>query len=82
IQGQAGWGSDKPGLVEIVPPHGRGVGPGRTLPSLQPKSREGRSLLSPTPQRGRSRHRPRPAARPAFQDGVGAASIGELAVSA
>jgi len=26
IQGQVGWGSEQPGLVEDVPAHGRGVG--------------------------------------------------------
>ena len=27
IQGQVGWGSEQPGLVEDVPVHCRGVGP-------------------------------------------------------
>jgi len=26
VQGQAGWGFEKPGLVEGVPAHGKGVG--------------------------------------------------------
>ena len=26
VQGQAGWSSEQPGLVEGVPAHGRGVG--------------------------------------------------------
>jgi len=26
IQGQVGWGFEQPGLMESVPPHGRGVG--------------------------------------------------------
>jgi len=26
IQGQVGWGSEQPGLVEDVPAHGRGQG--------------------------------------------------------
>jgi len=26
VQGQVGWSSDHPGLVEDVPAHGRGVG--------------------------------------------------------
>jgi len=26
VQGQAGWSSEQPGLVEDVPAHGRGVG--------------------------------------------------------
>jgi len=26
VQGQVGWSSEHPGLVEVVPAHGRGVG--------------------------------------------------------
>jgi len=25
VQGQVGWGFEQPGLVEVVPAHGRGV---------------------------------------------------------
>jgi len=28
VQGQAGWSSEQPGLVEGVPAHGRGLEPG------------------------------------------------------
>jgi len=28
VQGQVGWSSEQPGLVEDVPAHGRGVGTG------------------------------------------------------
>jgi len=31
VQGQVGWSSEHPGLVEDVPAHGRGVGTGWSL---------------------------------------------------
>jgi len=34
VQGQAGWSSEQPGLVEGVPAHGRGVGIRRSSRSL------------------------------------------------
>jgi len=34
VQGQAGWSSEQPGLVEDVPAHGRGVGTRWSLRSL------------------------------------------------
>ena len=34
VQGQVGWGSEQPGLVEGVPAHGRGAGTRGSLRSL------------------------------------------------
>jgi len=37
VQGQVGWSSEQPGLVEDVPAHGRGLGNGwstRSLPTF------------------------------------------------
>jgi len=34
VQGQVGWSSEQPGLVEDVPAHGRGIGTRWSLRSL------------------------------------------------
>jgi len=37
-QGQIGWGPGHPGLVEGVPAHGKGIGPGDLHGASQPKT--------------------------------------------